>query len=355
MRARERVAITVEEAASSGAEGMAAFMSGVLNSLQANVILCDAALRIVEVNAAARETLKRLRSEIGGSMPADPERLAGESLLRFVPDPQRLRAILDDPALLPYDVEVSIGSKAFRTRIDALRGPGAEVSGYTIVCEDVTSLRAAREDLRASQLQRETLQREVHRRVRNSLEMVTGMVRLAGDVPSGDALPPAWAPSWIERLRAISRVHELIYDGEDVSRVDLDAYVRELIREVVAEHASEEGRIRIETAVHAEIRDLDALIVFGLALGELAANAVKHAFPGERRGCIRVTARRNGGAIEAVVSDDGVGFPEETVETKGFGLRLVTALIEDRLKGTLKIESGASGTTCLLSMPAGPA
>ena len=268
--------------------------------------------------------------------------------------PARLQAILSDPALLPHTAEFSVGSTIFRARIDALRTARAEISGYAVVCEDVTPLRAAERESSSAQLQRETLQSEVHRRVRNSLDMVADLVRLEGDVPSGEALAPAWSPAWVERLRAISRVHELIYDGEDVSRVDLDAYVRELAKEVVAEHALPGAKIKIETAVSAEIRDLDLLITFGLVLGELVANSVKHAFPEGRAGCIRLTARSVGGTVEAVVSDDGAGMPAGGVH-RGFGLKLVSSLIEGKLKGKLKIESRGNGTACLFSIPVGRA
>jgi two-component sensor histidine kinase len=330
---------------------MAAFMTGVLDSLQANVFLCDPALNIVSVNALARKSFLALRAEVSETFGADVEQLTGFSLYRFFQDPASVEAILSDPALLPHTAEIAIGTTTFRARIDALRGPQGALTGYSVVCEDITQLRAAEAESRAAMLQRETLQSEVHRRVRNSLEMVSDLVRLESDVPTGEALAPAWAPAWVERLRAISRVHELIYASDDVSRVDLDAYVRELVKEIVAEHAEPEAKIKIETAVSAEIRDLDLLIDFGLVLGELVANAVKHAFPGGRAGRIRVTARNVDGAVEAVVSDDGVGIPADALHHMGFGRKLVFSMIEGKLKGTMKIESRGTGTACLFSIP----
>jgi two-component sensor histidine kinase len=342
---------TLLEKSKDCAECTAEFMSGVLDSLQTNIVMCDPALRIVTINASALKTLRGLSAEIKKGFDADVEQLIGVSAYRFVADPARAQAILSDPSLLPHVVEVPVGAAVFRASIDALRAPQQAIAGYAVVFEDVTPLRAAERDSRAALLQRETLQREVSRRVKKSLQTVADLVRLENDVPAGEALAPAWSPSWVERLNSLSIVHELVYAAEDVSRVDLDAYVKELVRGVVAKHAEPGAKIKTETAVSADIRDLDLLISFGMVLKELVANAIKHAFPGGRAGRIRVTARNVDGAVEAVVSDDGAGMRGGHSPRTGFGLKLAAALVKTELKGKFKIESRGGGTTCVFSIP----
>jgi signal transduction histidine kinase len=51
----------------------------------------------------------------------------------------------------------------------------------------------------------------------------------------------------------------------------------------------------------------------GQVLTNLVQNAVVHAFDDRDRGEVRVTAREEGGWIELVVSDDGVGMPPATL------------------------------------------
>jgi two-component sensor histidine kinase len=77
----------------------------------------------------------------------------------------------------------------------------------------------------------------------------------------------------------------------------------------------------------------------------LISNALRHAFPNGRTGVIKLGLRRiSGGAIELLIADDGIGFPEDFDfrKTESFGLQLVNLLagqleanIElDREKGT---------------------
>lgn len=327
------------------AEEMTLFMACVLDSLQASVVMCDAELKIVAINAAAWKVLSRLAPEIRAAYGVDLAQLIGMPLGRFLPERARLEAILGAPALLPYSVDVAFGELDLQVRIDALRSPRGEISGYTFICEDISRLRTAEEERDAALRQSLTLLREVRRRVGSSLRLVSDLARLE----SGAAARSSAGPRWAAHLRAIERVHESLYAGGDVSRVDLDDYVRGLVREISAAHPAAAARIKIETAVRADIGDLDRLVAFGMAVSELLTNACQHGFPDGRAGIIRVTARNVDGAVEAVVSDDGIGLsaPGQT----GLGLKIVRALIEKQLGGELSVESGG-GTVCQFTIPA---
>jgi two-component sensor histidine kinase len=332
-------------ATSKDAEEMALFMAHVLDSLQASVIMCDSDLKIVAINSTAWKVLRRLGPEVRAEYGVDVAQLVGMPLRRFLTEPSRLEAILGDPALLPHTVELSFGPMDLQVRIDALRAPEGEISGYAMVCEDVSRLRAAEDARDAALRQRAALLHEVRGRVKRSLRLASDLARLENGAAAGSDAAPGWAA----RLGSLSRVHERIYASDDVSRIDLDAFVRGLIQDAAAAHPAAASRIRIETAVHARIGDIDRLIAFGMVVTELVTNAMKHGFPDGRPGLIRVTARSVDGAVEAVVSDDGVGLGAPS--RAGLGLKIVCALIERRLKGELRVESGG-GTACLFTIPA---
>jgi two-component sensor histidine kinase len=96
-------------------------------------------------------------------------------------------------------------------------------------------------------------------------------------------------------------------------------------------------------AVRLEVRGQSALLpdshVLPLAIitHELIANAVRHAFPDDRRGTIAVAFSRAVGGVSLVVRDSGVGAG--TLEP-GEGLALVRGLVE-HLGGSISIETAA--------------
>ncbi len=83
----------------------------------------------------------------------------------------------------------------------------------------------------------------------------------------------------------------------------------------------------------------DLSVPLGIIVNELFSNALKHAFPNNVRGTIRISVKadRNGTAL-LVIADDGVGLPVEAElrARAGFGFDLVEAEVA-QIGGTLEI------------------
>ena len=91
------------------------------------------------------------------------------------------------------------------------------------------------------------------------------------------------------------------------------------------------------------VLEIDAAIPFGLIINELVSNALKHAFPGRRKG--RITVDLSGdevGMSKMIVSDNGIGFPKgvDLCTMNSLGLKLVTTLIQ-QLSGTIELDRTA--------------
>jgi len=80
-------------------------------------------------------------------------------------------------------------------------------------------------------------------------------------------------------------------------------------------------------------------------INELFTNAIKHAFPCDRKGTIRVEFKEKGWILFFKVLDDGIGLPEDfnLDESKTFGLSIVNALTK-QINGELSLHSN-NGTT----------
>ena len=90
---------------------------------------------------------------------------------------------------------------------------------------------------------------------------------------------------------------------------------------------------------------MEILVPLGLIVTELVTNCLKHAFPTERDGQVRVSFRTVGAnEFELAVADNGVGLSEaiDLNNLKSLGLDLVR-LLSDQLGGSVAI-SGVRGT-----------
>ena len=218
------------------------------------------------------------------------------------------------------------------------RQTGAEQSELALARETAAKLQAALAD-------REALLRELHHRVKNNLQIVLSLLSLQlqqlGRSDAADLLRDAHV-----RIQTMALAHDQLYRSPDLSRVPLDSYLASTIANVRQVYADRAARVRLSATAEPVSVDFDAAVRAGMLVNELVVNALKHAFPGEASGLIRVDLRQEGaGGFVITVADDGVGMPAGfDVETSDhLGLQLAGDFAR-QLGGTLEFVEGP-GTT----------
>ncbi|MDY7001006.1 MAG: ATP-binding protein [Thermodesulfobacteriota bacterium] len=99
--------------------------------------------------------------------------------------------------------------------------------------------------------------------------------------------------------------------------------------------------------------DTEKILSLGIMVTELVSNALKHAFPPEMSGKVKINIHRVDHAIVLTVTDNGVGFPENLdfrKTTKTMGLEIVRSLVS-QWKGAMDMEK-TRGTTFTITLPA---
>jgi len=201
------------------------------------------------------------------------------------------------------------------------------------------------ESLRSSLTEKEVLLKEIHHRVKNNLQIVISLMRLESRAFSEERVRAA-LKDLETRIRAMALVHEHLYHSSDLAKIGFKDYLKGLCEELFRTYRADGGRIRLEIDAEAIALDIERAIPCGLVINELLTNAIKYAFPRNRKGTLRVAIRNaSNKEIEIVVGDDGIGIPEtlDIRTAKTLGLQLVTTLAENQLKGRVELER-AGGT-----------
>jgi len=198
--------------------------------------------------------------------------------------------------------------------------------------------------INASLKEKEVLLKEIHHRVKNNLQIVSSLLKLQAGAIEDPAARAAFHDSE-DRVRSMSMIHDRLYQSDDMARIDVAEYLKNLAAHLFRSYGVSQSRVRLCLELEPVEMGLDAAIPCGLLINELVSNALKHAFPGERSGEVHVTLRRvDDGGIVIAVSDDGVGLPQDSARgTDSLGLQLVHTLTE-QLGGTLH-QSAGPGTT----------
>jgi chemotaxis protein methyltransferase CheR len=244
----------------------------------------------------------------------------------------------------------SIGRRAMVLNARRVYRPGNKIRQILLAIEDVTErVRLEREHAIAGERIGMLLQELTHR-VKNSLQIIAGMVSIeARSHKSGEG------KAALERVsHRISALYSQLSKANTVEAVDAATYLDELCRDLIASVHKEGGTsIVLETDIESELLPTDRAITIGLMVNELVTNALKYAFPGDTKGTVLVTLKRAPGELRLTVSDDGKGVDPRRADS-GLGGRLVEGFAQ-QLGGQLKRESGNKGTIVCLTLPSGKA
>lgn len=235
-------------------------------------------------------------------------------------------------------VDVSISHSPIRDRT-------GRVTGVSTIARDISARVQVERRLEASLAEKEVLLREIHHRVKNSLQVISSLLNLQGrrvaEAHARDLLVEAQT-----RVRSIALVHEKLYGSRDLGSIQFGDYLRALTSALSTTYGASARRIALRVEA-ADVRlPIEAAVPCGLLVNELVSNALKHAYPTGRTGSVEVALRSGAAAGELclTVADDGVGFPEglDYLRVSSLGMQLVCSLAK-QLRGAIELDRG-SGT-----------
>ena len=218
--------------------------------------------------------------------------------------------------------------------------------------KDISERKKAEERIKASLVEKETLLREIHHRVKNNLQIITSLLGLQARYQNDDALLKQFEEAQ-HRIRSMALVHEKLYQSNNVGRINFRSYITQLADEVLAA-SSVAAPIQMRMDIDDAHISIDQAVPCGLIVNELLTNAIKYAFPADRVRMPEITIlfrHREGGASDLVISDNGVGVPAgiEMGKTESLGLSLVPILAQ-QLRGTARMDR-TNGSTFSITFP----
>ncbi|MEL6616774.1 MAG: sensor histidine kinase, partial [Bacteroidota bacterium] len=151
------------------------------------------------------------------------------------------------------------------------------------------------------------------------------------------------------RIRTLALVHEKLYEGDDLERIDAPAFFDDLAGMLVSASALRPDAVQIETDVAPLALPAEVAIPLALATAELVANACEHAFP-EGAGTVRLSLRVEHGVLLLDVTDDGVGGLLDLDASPSLGLRLVSDMAR-QLGGMAESLPAPRGTHVRIETP----
>lgn len=222
-----------------------------------------------------------------------------------------------------------------------------DVLGYLKIVRDQTKQRQTEEALRQALAENKLLMQEMHHRVKNSLQLVHSLLVLQARTTGRPELVTPLMES-AARVQTIATVHDRLYRGDSVLRVEVGSYLSELIEGLKDGMASTLDGRDITFSTDRSVWPASEVPSVGLVLTELVTNALKYG-----AGRIRVTFRAPAqGAAVLSVEDEGHTLPPDFMPEKsvGLGMRVIVGLLQPR-GGHLEIDRSGGATRFIVYLP----
>ncbi|WP_420263964.1 PAS domain S-box protein [Candidatus Magnetominusculus dajiuhuensis] len=314
------------------------FVESIISTAQAIILVLDREGKIVTFNPYMEETSGYLSEEVIGEDWFD----------NFIPERDRekirtvFRAAINDiqtrgninPIVCKDGKEIII-----EWYDKTLRNIDDEVIGLIAIGQDITARKEYETKLISSLREKEVLMQEIHHRVKNNLQVVSGLIGLQLSYVEDETYRAMFIESQ-SRIKSISLVHDKLYRSKGLAEIDLKEYILSLSNDLLSSLGVDKSSLMLTLDVETVLIGMDKAIPCGLIINELFTNILKHAFPDKIIGEINISVcSKNNDDIELTISDNGVGFPEDVDfrNSKSLGLHIVNILVK-QLEGTIELD-----------------
>jgi PAS domain S-box-containing protein len=309
----------------------------------------QAAVGVAQIDAGTKKCLRVNRRLCGivGYTPDEMQNLACSDITH----PKDLQADLDnmkklaEGSIREYSTDKRLvrkdGSLVWVSQtVSAMQSAGEKRECDIVVIQDITDRKGMEEHIRADIKEKEVLLKEIHHRVKNNMQVIVSLLNLqSAQIQDPEVLEKFKSSQ--NRIYSMALVHEMLYGSQDLSKIDFNLYVENLVGNLFQSFGVDREKIKLELDLEPIQMGIDVAVPCGLILQELVSNALKHAFPRDwdKESKIRIGLRRVDDKVELSVADTGKGMPEITDvdELKSLGFKLVHVLGGEQLDGDVQV------------------
>ncbi len=247
-----------------------------------------------------------------------------------------------------YEIELLTKSGESKNVLISATLAGNEIIGMMM---DITDRKKATEKIKAALKEKEILLQELHHRVKNNMQVISGLIELQSQQLDDKEAREIFNETR-DRVSSMALIHENLYRASDLGNINFEEYIKTLTKYLFHSYNVDLDVVQLRIDVKNVFLDAQVGIPCGLIINELVSNVFKHALPKGKSGEVEVSLLPAGdGRYTLIVKDSGNGFPKKLDfrKTKSLGMQLVTMLV-DQLEGTIELNR-EHGTEFIIFFP----
>lgn len=289
---------------------------------QDGVVILDSVGRIMYANDMAEDLYFVLDKET-----ADKKEISGHAVIHFPLIDTVMKT--KKPA---YGEKVSGGMTLSGWGMPILSG--GKVARTVLLISDVTAVREKEKQI----LVKDSVIREIHHRVKNSLNTIAGMLRLQARRSENEETRSALKTA-VNRIAGIARIHDILA-GQSGDRIDWNLLLDKMCKLSVDSLATCRIELIREKTEKPCIVLSEKALPLAIASNELIHNAIEHGFKGLEQGQLLVGTETEGDEIHIYIKNNGIPLPPSfNQKTFDLGLQIVRTLVEIEMGGVFALKN----------------
>ncbi|MEQ8546824.1 MAG: PAS domain S-box protein [Cyclobacteriaceae bacterium] len=234
---------------------------------------------------------------------------------------------------------------------NCLLNDSEEIIEVIINLTDITETLNYQERLEELLVEKQTLLKEVHHRVKNNVNSIQSLLTIQKLSSKNPDVVLALNDT-LNRVNSFRVLYDILLTSEDDKNVSVNAYLHKLTAKIL-ESFDNAKKVDLQLSVEDFMLDSNVLSSVGIIINEIITNTLKYAFPDKNEGTIQLFLSKQNDIISLKILDNGTGLPEgfEIQNSTGFGLKLVSTLAQ-RIDGEISFSGGKEGTVFKLTFSA---
>jgi two-component sensor histidine kinase len=175
---------------------------------------------------------------------------------------------------------------------------------------------------------KEMLLKEIHHRVKNNLQVITGLLQLQKDEFHDEKVQAALNEGQ-SRISSIALIHQNLYQNKDLGNIEFKIFLQDLSKQIAELFESDSQKMNVILHLKETYIDIDTAVPLGLLANELLTNSYKYALKGNPNPKIEIDLQQiDKGVYTLIYQDNGPGFKEpiDLENAKSLGIKLIVGL-----------------------------
>lgn len=204
-----------------------------------------------------------------------------------------------------------------------------------------TEIQNKNKEIEKALIEKEILLKEVHHRVKNNLQIISGLLELQ-NIKVDDQEIKIALEEGKNRIQSVALIHKMMYQSDAISKIEMQEYLEELVAMLKVSYENPQKPIDIIINVEKISIDIAKAVPISLIINEATCNVYKHAFTTETERRLEVVLKQTSSNNELIleIKDNGRGLPKNysLENSKTIGFDLIKGLTR-QLKGNLVVKN----------------